>query len=126
MIAQGRLLGLGGVQRERRGTTQISMVQQQQIYSVDDSKFVAADRKLFYIQRKLSGRHQVLLEATSADRARGALRALKCRLCPSACNTMEAHPLEISFFDRYGDFFARRDSLERHCEIRPQRFPEPG
>ncbi|KAH9993485.1 hypothetical protein BJV74DRAFT_833033 [Russula compacta] len=32
---------------------------------------------------------------------------------------MEAHPLEISFCKRCGDFFARRDSLERHCKSRP-------
>lgn len=38
-------------------------VLQWQIYTIDDSEFVAADSKLFYIQRKPSKRHQSLLEA---------------------------------------------------------------
>ena len=32
---------------------------------------------------------------------------------------MEAYTLKISFCDCCGDFFARRDSLERHCKNRP-------
>lgn len=110
-----------------------AMQEQQEIYGVNDGEFVAAeDRHLFYFTRRLSNRHSALLVATPADWARGAVPALKCRLCPSAgfsnwddfkrhCDAMEAHPLEISFCDRCGDFFARRDSLERHCKNRPPR-----
>ncbi|KAH9985186.1 hypothetical protein BJV74DRAFT_847286 [Russula compacta] len=39
---------------------------------------------------------------------------------------MEAHPLKISFCDHCGDFFARRDSLERHCKNRPPECLEVG
>ncbi|KAI9513514.1 hypothetical protein F5148DRAFT_1156233 [Russula earlei] len=53
--------------------------------------------------RRLNERHRSMLEATAADWARGAVRALKCRLCPDAdfsnwedykrhSDTAEAHP----------------------------------
>jgi hypothetical protein len=34
-------------------------------------------------------------------------------------DTVEVHPLEISFCDECGDFFARSDSLKRHCKNQP-------
>jgi hypothetical protein len=79
----------------------------------------------FKIPKKFKVEHKALLAATEADWARGAIREIKCRLCPDTelkkwedfkrhCNTMEAHPLKISFCESCGDFFARVDSLERH------------
>ncbi|KAI9511933.1 hypothetical protein F5148DRAFT_1167671 [Russula earlei] len=66
----------------------------------------------------------------AADWARGAVRALKCRLCPDAdfsnwedykrhSDTAEAHPRSISFCDSCGDCFARGDSLVRHRKNPP-------
>jgi len=74
-------------------------------------------------------RHKALLAATQADWTR---REIKCRLCPDTrlktwedfkrhCDTMEAHPLKISFCGKCGDFFARGDSLERHYRNRPKK-----
>jgi hypothetical protein len=74
--------------------------------------------------------YQALLVATQADRARGAVREIKCRLCPDAkfkkwaefkrhCECTEAHPLTIYFCAHCGDYFARIDSCQRHCENQP-------
>jgi hypothetical protein len=57
--------------------------------------------------------------------ARGSIREIKCQRCPDGtfrtwedfkrhCDTTETHPLKIFFCDHCGDFFARRDSLDRH------------
>ena len=74
--------------------------------------------------------YQALLVATQADRARGSVREIKCRLCPNAkftkwrvfkrhCETMEAHPLIIHFGGHCGDHFTCSDSCQIHCENRP-------
>ena len=87
--------------------------------------------------------YSMLLAATEVDWARGAVDEIKCRLCPNSrftkwedfkrhCKVTEAHPLEISFCERCGDFFARSDSLKRHCNrppyeclsVRPERAEE--
>jgi hypothetical protein len=81
--------------------------------------------KLFKIPRKFKTEHKALLVATEADLARGTVQEIKCRLCPDTnfkkwedykrhCDTIEAHPLKISFCDFCGNFFARGDSLRRH------------
>ena len=78
------------------------------------------EEKLFR-NDKLTPTQKALLNATKT--ASGI--DIKCRLCPEThlkslqdfkrhCNTAEAHPLEISFCDGCGDFFARKDSLRRH------------
>jgi hypothetical protein len=83
------------------------------------------------IPRKFKPEHRALLVVTDADLARGTVQEIKCRLCPDTrlktwedykrhCNTMEAHPLRISFCNRCGDFFARGDSLERHRASQPE------
>ncbi|KAI0293562.1 hypothetical protein BC826DRAFT_1014842 [Russula brevipes] len=75
--------------------------------------------------------YKALLEASTEDWARGAVRVLKCRLCPSAdfgnwgdfkrhCRFSEAHPSEIVFCDSCGDFFARQDALDRHRKKPPR------
>jgi hypothetical protein len=87
--------------------------------------------------------YRILLAASEADLTRGAVDEIKCRICPNSeftkwddfkrhCKTTEAHPLEISFCDHCGDFFARSDSLKRHrsrppCEclnVTPERAEE--
>jgi hypothetical protein len=84
----------------------------------------------FEIPRKFRPRYRLLLQASEADSARRAVQTIKCRLCPNTklkdfgefkrhCKTTEAHPLEIRFCDRCGDFFARRDSLKRHLNQLP-------
>jgi hypothetical protein len=100
------------------------------VYNAENSKPEKAQGNLFYISRRLDKRYRALLEASSDDWARGAIRVLKCRLCPGAgfsnwadfkrhCREMEAHPVRILFCDRCGDFFARGDSLKRHRKLRP-------
>jgi hypothetical protein len=50
---------------------------------------------------------------------------IKCKLCPTVelsswqcfrrhCDTSEDHPAELTFCDRCGDYFGRRDSERRH------------
>jgi hypothetical protein len=81
--------------------------------------------ELFDIPRKFKPGYKLLLQADFARR--GAVQAIKCRLCPDTklgdseefkrdCSTAKTHPLEIHFCDHRdcGDFFARRDSLEQH------------
>lgn len=103
-----------------------SVMQQHEV----DGEREDAERDRFRIPKRLSQRHTGLLEATSDNWERGTIRELKCRLCPGAafgnwedfkrhCDLMEAHPLKISFCSFCGDFFARTDSLERHCKSRP-------
>jgi hypothetical protein len=86
--------------------------------------------KLFEIPRKFEPGHRLLLQASDADFARGAIQAIECRLCPNTklknfqefkrhCDSTEAHPLVIHFCDQCGDFFARPDSLARHRKQRP-------
>jgi hypothetical protein len=84
----------------------------------------------FKILKKFKPKHKALLEATEADRERGTVQEIKCRLCPDTklktwedfkrhCDAVEAHPLKISFCEHCGDFFARGDSLERHYKKHP-------
>ncbi|KAI9460707.1 hypothetical protein F5148DRAFT_1216228, partial [Russula earlei] len=104
-----------------------SVVQQQE---ANDGEPEEAERHPFRISKRLNERHRSMLEATSADWARGAVRALKCRLCPDAdfsnwedykrhSDTAEAHPRRISFCELCGDYFARGDSLVRHRKNPP-------
>lgn len=97
-------------------------VQQQRQEKTEDRQFKFP--KVFEKEQK------ALLVATETDWACGAIREIKCRLCPDTklktwedfkrhCNTMEAHPLKISFCKHCGDFFARKDSLKRHHENPP-------
>jgi hypothetical protein len=90
----------------------------------------AGGSSVFYIPRSLDARQRALLKANSDEWARGTVRVIKCRLCPEArlkdfevfkrhCNTVEAHPVSISYCEHCGDFFARTDSLDRHKDKRP-------
>ena len=84
----------------------------------------------FKIPRKFEPGYRLLLQASEADFARGAVQKIKCRLCPDTklrnfgefkrhCKTTETHPLNLYFCDRCGDYFARSDSLNRHHIRRP-------
>ncbi|KAN0123257.1 hypothetical protein V8E52_003210 [Russula decolorans] len=86
--------------------------------------------ELFKIPRKFKPGYRLLLQASEADFARGAVQTIKCRLCPDTklkdfeefkrhCKTMETHPLALHFCDRCGDYFARSDSLNRHHKRPP-------
>jgi hypothetical protein len=114
--ADGQLIWVEGSAEE--GV--VSTVQQQQ----------EAKDEHFKIPKKFKMGHKALLASTQADWARGAIREIKCRLCPDTklktwedfkrhCDTMEAHPLKISFCDDCGDFFARIDLLGRHRKNPP-------
>jgi hypothetical protein len=86
---------------------------------------------LFYIPRIFKPEQWLLLQTTEADIARGAVEAIKCRLCPKAqlknfeefkrhCRTSEMHPsAPLHFCKRCGDFFARQDSQKRHVAQPP-------
>jgi hypothetical protein len=71
--------------------------------------------------------------ATEADSTRGAVRQLRCRVCPNFvfnswvafnihADTAEAHPspLKIQYCGRCGDPFGRHDSFVRHCDKPPR------
>jgi len=52
---------------------------------VETSQLKEAERStVFYIPKSLDTRQRALLKATSDDWARGAIRVIKCRLCPDA------------------------------------------
>jgi len=87
------------------------------------------EEEYFEIPKDFKTGYQALLVATQADRARGAVRDIKCRLCPDAkfkkwgefkrhCDCTETHPLTIHFCGRCGDYFARSDACQRHYESR--------
>ena len=72
-----------------------------------------------------------MLQTAKDDVECGAVRAIKCKLCPAAelrswpcfrrhCNTSEDHPVELTFCDQCGDYLGRRDSEKRHKGKRHQ------
>ncbi len=99
-------------------------------HHIDDMVQQEEATKLFKIPRIFKPMHRLLLQASEADFARGAVQAIKCRVCPGTtvkdfgdfkrhCNTSETHPLEIHFCGRCGEYFARHDSLKRHSDKPP-------
>ena len=73
------------------------------------------------VKRQLAKRQRSML---LTDVERGIFR---CKLCPDVelsswqcfqrhCNTSEDHPAELTFCDRCGDYFGRRESAGRHQE----------
>ena len=111
-----------------------SMVEQEEEeeYNADEGKLEAMKHNIFCIPKRFDEKCKRFLKATSEDFTRGTLDALKCKLCPTAsfstwddfvrhCKTTKSHPLKLFFCDDCGDFFARQDSLKRHCKNRPSR-----
>jgi hypothetical protein len=91
--------------------------------SLQENSEVGED--LHEIPGNLSERERSMLQMTQAERERGAVSTIKCKLCPNAqlgawvtfqrhCNACEKHPLELYFCPRCGDHFARSDSRNRH------------
>jgi hypothetical protein len=101
-------------------------VQQQQQQQQQEE----VQREYFEIPKNLKIGYRSLLMATQADRARGAVHEIRCRLCPQATfkkwgdfkrhsDCTETHPLSIYFCEDCGDHFARSDSCQRHRGHRP-------
>ena len=118
--ADGQLIWVEGSVEEVVQGTDSTVSQQQQ-----------EEETYFEIPKDLETRYQALLMATQADRARGAVREIKCRFCPDAkfkkwgkfkrhCECMEAHPFTVYFCEYCGDYFARSDSCQRHRVDRPR------
>jgi hypothetical protein len=83
------------------------------------------------IPGNLSERERLMLQMTQAEEDRGAVRVIKCKLCPKArlsswviferyCRSCEKHPSELRFCANCGDHFARSDSEKRHQEKKDQ------
>jgi hypothetical protein len=83
------------------------------------------------IPGNLSERERLMLQMTHAEEERGAVRVIKCKLCPKArlsswviferhCRSCEKHPSELRFCANCGDHFARSDSEKRHQEKKDQ------
>ena len=77
------------------------------------------------IPGSLSERERSMLQITQAERERGAVRTIRCRLCLKVslrtwatfqrhCKTCKKHPFELNFCRRCGLYFARPDSRDRH------------
>ncbi|KAH8985634.1 hypothetical protein EDB86DRAFT_2833049 [Lactarius hatsudake] len=86
---------------------------------------------LYAIPSTLTERQRLMLRTTADDVERGAVHVIKCKLCPAVelgswqcfrrhCNTSEDHPAELTFCNRCGDHFGRRDSEKRHSGKRYQ------
>ena len=105
-------------------------VEEEASYHVGNMAQRDNDMHLFQIPSTFDEGYRILLAATEADWARRAVDQIKCRLCPNSgfrkwedfqrhCRTTEAHPIDISFCEHCGDFFARTDSLKRHLDRPP-------
>ncbi len=98
------------------------------LYSVDN----AEDREdLHKIPVNLSARERLMLQTTQADEERGAVRVIKCRLCPKPrfsmrvtfqchCKSCEKHLSDLRFCPKCGDYFGRADSGIRHKDKKHQ------
>jgi hypothetical protein len=114
------------------GTWQLdnSVVQQgEEIHDTEDNHHLVdqAQDSLFQIPEGINRRLRTLLVATEANWTRGAVRQLRCRLCPNFvfnswvafnkhADTAEAHPSpsKIHYCGHCGDPFGRLDALTRH------------
>ncbi|KAI9435968.1 hypothetical protein H4582DRAFT_1958777 [Lactarius indigo] len=74
-----------------------------------------------------------MLQTTQADEERGAVRVIKCRVCPEKeegfngwvifrrhCKSCEKHPAKLKFCPKCGDYFGRPDSEVRHKDKKYQ------
>ncbi|KAH9058220.1 hypothetical protein EDB87DRAFT_943306 [Lactarius vividus] len=103
----------------------------------------AEGQDIYAIPSTLTERQRLMLQTADGDVERGAVRIIKCKLCTAVelgswqcfrrhCNTSEDHPAELTFCDRCGDHFGRRDSKKRHngkkyqeeCRTTPQGHAE--
>ena len=128
-IPQGLTWVEESVQAE--GLRQIGGTGQQQEQVAQDGTGAEETGLRFPIPASLRERYSKLLAATEADRERGAVNELRCRLCPHArfstwegfkrhCDTTRVHPWEINICDHCGDYFGRSDSFKRHRSRQPR------
>ncbi|KAH9055712.1 hypothetical protein EDB87DRAFT_1834024 [Lactarius vividus] len=88
---------------------------------------------LHQIPERLTERERSMLQTTQADEERGAVRVIKCRVCPERkfggwptfwrhCNSCEKHPSahKLKFCSKCGDYFGRLDSEVRHKDKKYQ------
>ncbi|KAI9445788.1 hypothetical protein BJY52DRAFT_410009 [Lactarius psammicola] len=86
---------------------------------------------LHKIPGNLTERERLMLQTTQVDEERGAVRVIKCRLCPKPrfstwvtfqrhCKSCEKHPSELRFCTKCGDYFGRPDSRVRHKDKKHQ------
>jgi hypothetical protein len=113
---------VGREQVETWHNTGSSVPQQVAIPSVENAQ---DEERLHKIPGNLSERERLMLQTTQAEEERGAVRVIKCKLCPKArlgswvvyqrhCNTCEKHPSSLDFCPGCGDYFGRSDSGFRH------------
>ena len=122
-----------GVQEATWSQTDSTVEQEEgEEYNVDEGKIEELKYNLFRIPKQPDEKYKRFLKATPEDFTRGTPDPLKCKLCLTAsfsswddfvrhCKTTNSHPLKLFFCDDCGDFFARNDSLKRHCKNRPFR-----
>ena len=131
----------GGVPRIRGrvegGTGQLSnnvVEQGEKIYDTENGQLGdQAEDGPFKIPKGINKWRRAMLMATEHDWARGAVRQLKCRVCPDSvfrnwtafnkhADTAEAHPSpsDIRYCGHCGDPFGRGDAFARHCKEPPR------
>ncbi len=107
---------------ETRHDTGSSAPQQIVLQSVENAE---DGEDLHEIPVNLSVRERLMLQTAQADEERGAVREIKCKLCPKPrfstwetykrhCKSCEKHPSELRFCPKCGDHFGRPDSGVRH------------
>ena len=126
---------IGG--RVEGGAGQLSNNVVQQGEEIDDTENDQlgdqAENGPFKIPKGINKWRRALLVATEDDWACGAVRQLKCRVCPDSvfknwtpfnkhADTAEAHPSpsEIRYCGHCGDPFGRGDAFARHCKEPPR------
>jgi len=91
----------------------------------------AEDEEDLRVPGNLMERERLMFQTTQADEERGAVRVIKCKLCPKPrfsswvtfqrhCKSCEKHPSELRFCPKCGDYFGRPDSGVRHNDKKHQ------
>jgi hypothetical protein len=90
------------------------------------------EEELHEVPGHLTERERLMLQMSQAEKERGVVRVIKCKLCPEArpfgtwvtfvrhCRSCEKHPSELEYCPTCGDYFGRSDSRKRHSEKRYQ------
>ena len=115
----------GSTQGATRGQSERILQEEAEVFGMETGLLEETKNNVFHIPKRLKEDYRLFLEATSEEFKQGTLHVVKCKLCPGVtfktwdhftrhCKTAEPHPLRLFFCDHCGDFFARRDSLERH------------
>ena len=90
------------------------------------------EEELQEVPKDLSERERLMLQMTQAEDERGAVRVIKCKLCPQEgpfgswvifqrhCKSCEKHPSELMYCPSCSDYFGRPDSINRHLKKKSQ------